>query len=917
MYVMVFDECREELKYPAACSGVIELLNNRYFMDKVSLLAGAFINKRDSRKGSDDMRRLMLLIIAGAGILSGIFANIMKVNAAVKGTDGCYNEEMKLLQTGGFSIFHNHYNFDREDVESISFYLSSGTRNADSLLEKQKAVAIARGNDNETLEDRKRECARMLYNGMTALEKQIDVAEFALTREEFKEVISDVINSNPELFYIRNGYKVNTFPLSDTDPTEIVNYCCGFYEYQDTVTVSETKKEYIPQRDKIRGLIAQVETQKENILSSVLVNGMSSVEKALMIHEYLILNTQYDYAAYLEYKKDPAGSRIPDSDYDIYGTLVNGMAVCQGYALSYKYLLEAAGIENVGFASNTDHVWNTITLSGSSYYVDCTWDDPNWDTLGNVNHQYFLKGQDSFLNHVVENTDRTCQGTAYDDAFWNQVNSGIFYCKEAYYYIGDDGCLYRTRFRTTSGLIADTVKVTDLELSETDSWNYMNGAKMAVTDSYVLYHDSKNIYAYGFRNGDKLTVCTPQLAENELIYGLTYQKGQFRYATRNQRVDEDSVGYQNCEQRIYSYTLPADLFYVPVKEIHINGEPVMHLSMVNGKMYSEKVDLKVSVLPDNATNKRIQEWTSSNPSVAAVDINGRVKGVSPGEAVITAVSYDGVSGSYSVKVIPNGPFVDVDGSISYYDNGRMLSDQFCQIDGRNYYIGKNGKKVNGWQEIKGKIYYQNENGILTDWQMIDGKKYYFDKDGVMLTGWQSLAGYQYYFDINGVMLTGWQTIDGRQYYFNSGGTLASTGWQIIEAKRYYFNKNGIMSTGWRNISGKRYYFDTQGAAQTGWKTIKKKKYYFDKQGVMQTGWKAIKKKKYYFGKQGVMQTGWKTIKKKKYYFGKQGVMQTGWKTIKKKKYYFNKQGVMQTGWKTIRKKRYYFDKKGVMRKGGE
>lgn len=871
----------------------------------------------NKQEGRADMRKLMLFMIVWMGIVSGVFTNKTAVNAKVQDKDDCYNEDMELLQAGGFAISRHSYSFNEEDVESVSLYLSSRTGNDDSLLEKQKAAAIARENDNETLEDRKRECARMLYDGMTALEKQIDVAEFALTKQEFKEVISDVVNSNPELFYIRNGYKVNTFPLSDTDSVEIVNYCCGFYEYQDIVTVSETKKEYIPQREKIRGLIAQVEVQKENILSSVLVKGMSGVEKALMIHEYLILNTQYDYAAYLEYKKDPSGSPIPDSDYDIYGTLVNKTAVCQGYALSYKYLLEAAGIGNVGFASNTEHVWNTITLNGSSYYVDCTWDDPNWDTLGNVNHQYFLKGQDSFLSHAVENTDRICQGTEYDDAFWNRVNSGIFCFNAAYYYIGDDGCLYRTRFRTTSGLIADSVKVTDLELSETGSWNYRNGAKMAVTDSYVLYHDSKNIYAYEISSGNKLTVCTPQLDENELIYGLVYHKGQFRYATRNQRVTEDSVGYQNCEQKIYAYELPKDLFYISVEELHISGEPKIYISMVNGEMYSEKVDLKALVLPDNATNKRIREWKSSDPSVVAVDINGRVKGISPGEAVITAISYDGVSGSYSVKVIPEGPFMDVNGEITYYDNGKILSDQFYQLDGKNYYIGKNGKKVNGWQEIKGKKYYQDENGILTDWQMIDGKKYYFDKDGVMLTGWQSLAGYQYYFDINGVMLTGWQTIDGRQYYFNSTGILVTTGWQEIGTKRYYFNKSGIMLTGWQNISKKKYYFDETGVMQTGWKTIKKKRYYFDKQGVMQTGWKNIKKKKYYFGKQGVMQTGWKTIKKKKYYFGKQGVMQTGWKTIKKKRYYFNKQGVMQTGWKTIKKKRYYFDRKGVLRKGGE
>ena len=60
------------------------------------------------------------------------------------------------------------------------------------------------------------------------------------------------------------------------------------------------------------------------------------------------------------------------------------------------------------------------------------------------------------------------------------------------------------------------------------------------------------------------------------------------------------------------------------------------------------VQLTAAVTPSNATNKTVT-WSSSNTSVAVVDGNGRVRGVSEGEAVITA-SVGGFSDSCTVTV---------------------------------------------------------------------------------------------------------------------------------------------------------------------------------------------------------------------------------------------------------------------------
>ena len=55
---------------------------------------------------------------------------------------------------------------------------------------------------------------------------------------------------------------------------------------------------------------------------------------------------------------------------------------------------------------------------------------------------------------------------------------------------------------------------------------------------------------------------------------------------------------------------------------------------------SASLQLTATVLPAEATNKTVR-WTSSNPAVAGVDQSGKVSGVAPGTAVITATTADG------------------------------------------------------------------------------------------------------------------------------------------------------------------------------------------------------------------------------------------------------------------------------------
>lgn len=71
-------------------------------------------------------------------------------------------------------------------------------------------------------------------------------------------------------------------------------------------------------------------------------------------------------------------ARYPNA-FTAVGALVDGQAVCEGYARGMQYLLQRAGIECslvTGInEKNEPHMWNLVTINGRNYHLDPTWDD--------------------------------------------------------------------------------------------------------------------------------------------------------------------------------------------------------------------------------------------------------------------------------------------------------------------------------------------------------------------------------------------------------------------------------------------------------------------------------------------------------------------------------------------------------------
>ena len=141
----------------------------------------------------------------------------------------------------------------------------------------------------------------------------------------------------------------------------------------------------------------------QRIKDSIIKNEQSDLEKIRNVHDYLIYTAEYDFSE-------------EENVYNIYGTLINKRAVCEGYARTCKYLLDEMGIPCIivcGIGKNSSgetesHAWNYIKLQDQWYALDITWDDPviigeGTGSLSNeVRYAYFLKGSESFFKDHYE-----------------------------------------------------------------------------------------------------------------------------------------------------------------------------------------------------------------------------------------------------------------------------------------------------------------------------------------------------------------------------------------------------------------------------------------------------------------------------------------------------------------------------------
>ena len=169
-----------------------------------------------------------------------------------------------------------------------------------------------------------------------------------------------------------NGGSGMTFRDDGLDADEVYRALEAQYPYAfalHAVTRQEQAREYA--RVLAAGSISQT---------------MTAEEKLRALHDMLIRLCEYDV--------DTAALDTPDgaaAPFAADGALLDHKAVCAGYGRAYEMLCEAAGLKVIYVASEEmNHGWNAVRLGGTTYYIDCTFDDPIPDRGEYVTDRYFL-----------------------------------------------------------------------------------------------------------------------------------------------------------------------------------------------------------------------------------------------------------------------------------------------------------------------------------------------------------------------------------------------------------------------------------------------------------------------------------------------------------------------------------------------
>ena len=181
--------------------------------------------------------------------------------------------------------------------------------------------------------------------------------------------LTSLIYDNPELFWLSFDNMVieatysSPFSNTVTDITFYVEGKSNFYEtgFYSQLQINSAVEQMRLARSEI---YAQMETE--------LTENYTDYDAVVYLNDYLTNHVEYDMTL----------SR--NLIHTAYGALVNGIAVCDGYAYALEYLLDGLGITNLvgagyvadGQSEPEGHMWSYVQLYGNWYGIDVTWNDP-------------------------------------------------------------------------------------------------------------------------------------------------------------------------------------------------------------------------------------------------------------------------------------------------------------------------------------------------------------------------------------------------------------------------------------------------------------------------------------------------------------------------------------------------------------
>ena len=334
---------------------------------------------------------LILGIIGGLGYfgLSYIGVDTENILSFVTGTNEVSNETIKPLEVTGSSS-NTLLSAQIEQVKPV-----------DSNINTQ--VSSGR---YKYYYDQLDENAKIIYS---AVESNIENLKTGTAKIDFGERFNSLLNEANGKEILNNAYQAaldafsldypDVFYLDVTKMVLMIYSKTNIFGTKYTVDIEPAENanyltEGFSSKADVDNALNRLDTIKDDVASQVANDDPYT--KIKRIHDFLVEYIEYD-----------TSMQKPNTR-NIYGALVEKSVVCEGYAESLKFLLDAAGvpcIEVVGDGTNSQgqtesHAWNYVMLNDVWYAVDATWDDPTiiggGEAPKSAKTRYFLKGENSF-----------------------------------------------------------------------------------------------------------------------------------------------------------------------------------------------------------------------------------------------------------------------------------------------------------------------------------------------------------------------------------------------------------------------------------------------------------------------------------------------------------------------------------------
>lgn len=137
------------------------------------------------------------------------------------------------------------------------------------------------------------------------------------------------------------------------------------------ITYSESEKAYIGEVTGSGGYGSKKERYDQavkklnEIIKNLNLDGKSDYEKFKAVTNWIVSNVRYDEDNETEYQ------------HDLTGAVLEGLAVCDGYAGTFYYMANAVGLnalfeDGITNSNRIRHAWNLVEIDGTYYYADPT-----------------------------------------------------------------------------------------------------------------------------------------------------------------------------------------------------------------------------------------------------------------------------------------------------------------------------------------------------------------------------------------------------------------------------------------------------------------------------------------------------------------------------------------------------------------